>query len=50
MKYTYEINSDTKTINVTTIGDLRTTDMATMELEIRMKAKEMKYKIIYDHR
>lgn len=50
MKYSYEINSATQTINVITIGNLRSKEVAAMELEIRMKAKELKYKIIFDHR
>lgn len=50
MKYTYEINSENQTIIVTTIGDLITKEVIAMGLQIMMKAKEMKCKIVYDHR
>jgi hypothetical protein len=50
MKYTYEINSENKTIVVITTGDLKTKELASMGLTILLKAKELKYKIIFDHR
>jgi len=50
MKYTYEINSEKHTIEVTTIGDLMTTEVAAMALEIMTKAKTLKYKIVFDYR
>lgn len=50
MKYTYEINSEKQTIEVTTIGDLTTTKVIAMGLEVLMKAKKLKYKIVFDHR
>ena len=50
MDYTYEINSDNKTIVVITTGDLETKEFAEMGLKILLKAKELKYKIIFDFR
>lgn len=50
MTYTYKINSGNKTIVVITTGDLETKEVAAMELIIRLKANELKYKIIFDYR
>ena len=50
MHYTYQINHDYKMINVVTIGDLITKELASMELKITKIAKQLKYKIIYDYR
>lgn len=50
MKYTYKINSGNKTIVVITTGDLETKEVAAMGLIIRLKANELKYKIIFDYR
>jgi len=50
MKHTYEINSENQTIIVTTIGDLITKEVVAMGLKIMLKAKELKCKIVYDHR
>ena len=50
MKYTYKINSENKTIVVITKGDLETKEVAAMGLIIRLKANELKYKIIFDCR
>jgi hypothetical protein len=50
MEYTYEINSESKTINVITIGDLITEEAAALGLEVMMKAKELQYRIVFDHR
>jgi len=50
MNYTFEINSENKTIHVITIGDLITKEVAAMGLDILMKAKMLKYNILYDHR
>ena len=50
MHYTYEINSENQTIIVLTIGDLITKEVVAMGLEILSKAKELNYKVIFDHR
>lgn len=50
MKYTHEINSESKIIVVKTTGDLTTNEVAAMGLHILLKAKELKYKVIFDHR
>lgn len=50
MKYTYEINPEGRTINVVLIGSLETKKLADLGLEIMLKAKELKYKIIFDCR
>ena len=50
MHYTYQINHDYKMINVVTIGDLITKELASMQLKISKIAKQLKYKIIYDYR
>jgi len=50
MKYTYEINTVNQTIKVCTIGELITKEVAAMGLEILLKAKELKYRVIFDHR
>jgi len=50
LKYTYKINSGNKTIVVITTGDLETKEVAAMGLIIRLKANELKYKIIFDYR
>ncbi len=50
MKYAFEINTMSKTIRVITEGNLTIQKAAAMGLEILMKAKELKCKIIFDHR
>lgn len=50
MKYTYIINSESKTIAVITIGNLEPKEVAAMELKMRLNAKDQKYKIIFDYR
>lgn len=50
MKYIYKINHENKTIVVITTGDLETKEVAAMGLRIRLKANELKYKIILDYR
>jgi hypothetical protein len=50
MKYTYEINPEDQTINVILIGSLETKELAALGLKIMLKAKELKYKIIFDCR
>ena len=50
MKYTYEINSDNQTIVVLTIGNLIKHEVVEMGIEILLKAKELKYRVIFDHR
>ena len=50
MKYIHKINHENKTIVVITIGDLETKEVAAMGLRIRLKANELKYKIIFDSR
>jgi hypothetical protein len=50
MNYTYKINSDKKNIIVRTTGDLETKEFAGMCLEILLKAKELKFKTMFDFR
>jgi hypothetical protein len=50
MEYSFKINQENKSIVVVTTGDLDTKKAAAIGLKIRIKAKEMKYKIIFDHR
>jgi len=50
MEYTYKIDAESKTIKVITKGELTTRETAAMGLEILTKAKELKYKIIFDYR
>lgn len=50
MKYTYEINSKNQTIDVITTGDIITEEAVAMGLKIKLKAKELKYKIVFDNR
>lgn len=50
MNYTCEINQKNQTIEVVTIGDLITEEVVTMGLKIMLKAKELKYKIVFDNR
>lgn len=50
MKYTYEINSESKAIHVITTGDLITKEVASMGVKILLKAKELKYKVVFDYR
>ena len=50
MKYTYEIYSKNKLIYVVTMGDLITEEVVAMGLKIMLKAKELKYKILFDNR
>lgn len=50
MNYTFEINSENKMIRVITTGDLIKESVALMGLEIMLKAKILKYNILYDYR
>ena len=50
MTYTYEINDANKTITVVTEGDLVSKEAAEMGLTILLKAKELKYRIVFDYR
>lgn len=50
MIYTYETNSENQSIFVITKGDLIAKEVAAMGLEILLKAKELKYKVIFDYR
>jgi len=50
MRYSYVLNHGIKIIIVKVIGDLHTNDVAKMDKEIRIKAKELNYKIIFDFR
>jgi hypothetical protein len=50
MEYTYEINVIVKIIIVRVFGDLYSLEVAIMDKEIRTKAKELNYKIIFDFR
>lgn len=48
MEYTYEILSDCKIIKVKVIGDLVAKETAALGKIIRLKAKEMNYKILFN--
>jgi len=50
MKYTYDIYPDNKILRVKLTGDLHTKEVALMDTEIRMKAKELNCKIVFDFR
>lgn len=50
MTYSYEINSENHAIIVNTIGELNTKEMVAMGLEILSKAKNIGFKVIFDHR
>jgi hypothetical protein len=50
MNYTFEINSENKMIRVVTTGDLIKESVASMGLEIMLKAKMLKYNILFDYR
>jgi hypothetical protein len=50
MKYTIEIYSDIKILNVRLFGELYTREVALMDREIRLKAREMNCKIVFDFR
>jgi len=50
MKCIYDINPEGQTINVELIGRLKTKELADLSLKIMLKAKELKYKIIFDCR
>ena len=50
MKYTYEIYSKNQLIYVVTMGDLITEEVVAMGMKIMLKAKELKYKILFDNR
>jgi hypothetical protein len=50
MEYTYEICSKSRTIKVITFGSLITEEVVAMGLDIMFKAKELRYKIVFDNR
>jgi hypothetical protein len=50
MNYTFRIDSENKMILVKTVGDLITNEVVAMGLEIMLKAKMLKYNILYDYR
>jgi hypothetical protein len=50
MKYTCDIYPDNKILNVKLSGDLYTKEVALMDTEIRLKAKELNCKIVFDFR
>jgi hypothetical protein len=50
MKYTFEINSKNQTIDVITTGEIITEEAVAMGLKIMLKAKELKYKMVFDNR
>lgn len=50
MEFTFEIIDHNKTIVVITTGDLEAKEVADMDLKIRLIAKELKYKILFDCR
>ena len=50
MKYTYEIYPDIKIISVRLFGELYTKEVALMDKEIRSRAKELNFKIVFDFR
>jgi hypothetical protein len=50
MNYTQIIYPDIKILLVRAFGELHTKEVALMDKNIRLKAKELNYKIIYDFR
>jgi len=50
MKYSSEINQDNKTITVITSGNLKTKELSEMGILIRLQARDLKFKIIFDYR
>ena len=50
LKHNYKINTEIQTIVVTLNGDLVISDMVSLGVEILQKAKELKYKVVFDCR
>jgi len=50
MEYTIETYSDLKVLRVRLLGELHAREVALMDKEIRLKAKELNYKIVFDFR
>jgi hypothetical protein len=50
MNYSYNLNSENKTITVITTGNYNARELETIEFQIRRKANDLKYKIIFDYR
>lgn len=50
MEFTFEIIDHNKTIVVVTTGDLEAKEVVDMDLKIRLIAKVLKYKILFDCR
>jgi hypothetical protein len=50
MEYSFTINTDTNIIIVNTSGELIKNEVAKMDKRIRIKANDLKYKILFDFR
>lgn len=50
MNYTYNLNFERKTIDVVINGICNTTELKRIEFLIRLKANELKYRIVFDYR
>lgn len=50
MEYTYEVHPDLKVLSVRLSGMLYKKDVALIDHEIRLKARELNYKIVLDFR
>ena len=49
MNYTHRINHINKIITVRTTGDLTTNELAAMGILMRLKARNLNYKILFDY-
>ena len=49
MNYSTELNENNKTITVRTTGHLKTKEIAAMGVLIRLQARDLKYKLIFDY-
>lgn len=49
MHYTHRINHINKIITVRTTGDLTTNELAAMGILMRLKARNLNYKILFDY-
>ena len=50
MEFAYKIDLKNQLISVLTMGDLTTEETVAMGLKVMLKAKELKYKILFDNR
>ena len=50
MNYNYSIDESSKTVTVRTTGHLETKELSEMGILMRVQARDLKYKIIFDYR